>query len=86
MAELSMKRRSKSRRLPAAYSTEPQKFSVRFLLAKIDLDPVTGPALDVASLISNVELPVSAARFLPLGLLQVTLWEDTELTVMVHRI
>jgi len=80
-----MKRRSKSRHLPAVYLIEPPKFSVRFLLVKIDPDPGIGPALDVASPISNVELPVSAAHFLLLALPQVILWADMELMVMVHR-
>jgi hypothetical protein len=80
-----MKRRSKSRRLPVVYLIEPPKSSVRSLLAKIGPDQVIGHARGVASLISNVELRVSAARFLLLVLLQATLWAVTELMGMVHR-
>jgi hypothetical protein len=80
-----MKRLSKSHRLPAVCLIEPPKSSVHFLLAKTDPDLVIGPALDVASPTSNVELRVSAARFLPLVLLQVIRWVVTELMVMAHR-
>jgi hypothetical protein len=69
-----MKKLSRFLRPQVVSLIEPPKSFAHFLPARIDLDLVIGPALDVASQIFNAEPLAFVARFLPLVQLRVIPW------------
>jgi hypothetical protein len=81
-----MKKLSRFLRLQVVSLIELPKSFAHFLPARIGLDLVTGPALDVASRIFNAEPLAFGARFLPLVQLPVIPWAVILPMGMVHHL